>query len=104
MDAEVVYLQTTSKFPSWTFLIGSACFALRRKALQPSRISRFQKNSVRLPLQVRTGQCGSETMIALLTFWNFLVGWREFLFSILLANLRSTRLQSTIGAGRSKTL
>src|SRR2546428_14152450 len=52
MDAIVLYFQLTSNFPSWTFSTQSVCFALRRKALQPSRISRFQTDSVRPPLDV----------------------------------------------------
>src|SRR5437867_6684852 len=43
---------TTYILPSWQLSIWSASFALRRKALQPNRISCFQTNSVRPPLDV----------------------------------------------------
>jgi hypothetical protein len=43
MDAEVLYLQMTSKFPSWTSRVRSPSPALKTKKLKGSRKRRTSK-------------------------------------------------------------
>src|SRR5215469_16060528 len=49
IDANVVYFQSTSIFPSWASRVRSPSPAFRSKHLQPLDITRFQTNSNDIP-------------------------------------------------------